>query len=279
MQVLISDLVVEYGASRAVDGLCLSVPNGSLFGLLGPNGAGKSSTIRCVATVQTPKSGSIRVGDVDAIVNPTAARPLLGVVPQGLALYESLTVRENLRLFAGLFGVAGGAIATRVDWGLSLSQLADAASKPVQTLSGGMKRRLNIAAALLHDPKVIILDEPTTGVDPQSRNHIFETIRTLHREGRTIVYTTHYMEEVETLCDHVAIVDRGKLVLAAPLATVLERAQPRSFEVTMKTPASPDAIRGKLESVGLHVERVRGTGRTLEEVFLELTGRDLRDAP
>jgi ABC-2 type transport system ATP-binding protein len=275
----IEDLRVDYGTQRAVDGLWLRVEEGSMFGLLGPNGAGKSSTIRCIATVQQPTSGTIRVGGHDASKEPEAVRRLLGVVPQGLAIYEALSVRQNLRILGGLQGLSGASLTRRVDWGLELSQLGDHRDKAVGTLSGGMKRRLNLAASLLHDPKVLIFDEPTTGVDPQSRNHIFDTIRALHRDGRTVVYTTHYMEEVEALCDRVAVVDRGRLVACDTLPALLGRAAPSALRVHLLDGEDPVELAARLTASGLGTDRIEPLGQSLENVFLSLTGHALRDTP
>lgn len=282
MAIQIEDLRVQYGGQTAVDGLWLTIPEGSMFGLLGPNGAGKSSTIRCIATTQLPHSGTIRVGGYDVSRAPEEVRRLLGVVPQGLAIYESLTVLQNLRLFGGLYGLAAAALTRRVEWGLELSQLGPHREKVVGTLSGGMKRRLNLAVALLHDPKILIFDEPTTGVDPQSRNHIFDTVRALHREGRTVVYTTHYMEEVEALCDRVAIVDHGRLVACDSLTDLLARAAPRALRVALDGPVGAgDAttVRAAMVAAGIDPASVSAEGQSLEQVFLGLTGHALRDAP
>jgi ABC-2 type transport system ATP-binding protein len=273
MSIEIQNLVVQYGDHRAVSDLSLTIPQGTMFGLLGPNGAGKSSTIRCVATTQAPTSGTIRVGGHDSVEGAKDVRQLLGVVPQGLALYDALSVAKNLQIFGGLYGLSGATLSKRVDWGLELSQLGEHRKKKAGALSGGMKRRLNIAAALLHDPRILIFDEPTTGVDPQSRNHIFETIRHLHAEGRTVVYTTHYMEEVEALCDHVAIVDHGELVACDTLQALLARATPTGARVTLGEGETVASVRARLD--GLEVE---AEGRSLEQVFLELTGHGLRDS-
>jgi ABC-2 type transport system ATP-binding protein len=277
MSIEIRDLVVRYAGHTAVDGLSLSVPEGSCFGLLGPNGAGKSSTIRCIATVQAATSGMITVGGHDVAKAPDAVRALLGVVPQGLAVYDGLSVAQNLRIFGGLYGLPSSLLSQRIAWGLELSQLGPHRDKKAGELSGGMKRRLNIAAALLHDPKILIFDEPTTGVDPQSRNHIFETIRALHREGRTVVYTTHYMEEVEALCERVAIVDAGRVVACDTLDALLRRATPTAFRVRPAAPIDAASLRARLAAAGLDGE-VEAEGQTLEAVFLEVTGRALRDA-
>ncbi|GMV40787.1 MAG: hypothetical protein AMXMBFR64_25030 [Myxococcales bacterium] len=272
----IRDLRVRFGDLVAVDGLSLTVTEGLLYGLLGPNGAGKTTTLSCVAGLRTPTGGTVRVGGLDPVRQPMEVRRLLGLVPQSLALYPTLTVTDNLRIFGGLMGLSGARLRDRVAWGLALAQLDGRAGTIVDTLSGGMKRRLNLACALLHDPRLVICDEPTTGVDPQSRNHLFETIRALREEGRTVVYTTHYMEEVEALCRRVAIVDHGRLVADAPLGELLARAGATShFDVTLSAAATPEQLRAALAAAGLNADVQ--AGRSLEDVFLELTGHALRD--
>jgi len=278
--VSIHGLSVRFGELRAVDGLSLEVAAGTLLGLLGPNGAGKTTTLSCVAGLLEPTDGKISVGGVDVARDPLTVKKMLGVVPQSLALYPTLSVATNLRLFAGLFGVRGAKIEQRVEWGLALSRLEAKRDSVVATLSGGMKRRLNLACALLHDPPIIICDEPTTGVDPQSRNHIFETIRELHREGRTVIYTTHYMEEVEALCERVAIMDHGKVLVEDELDTLLRGAESDSataFRVELEQPESLDRVRETLRTGGLALGKVTAHGKNLESVFLDLTGRALRD--
>jgi ABC-2 type transport system ATP-binding protein len=272
----ISGLVVEFGAFRAVDALSLQVPEGSLYGLLGPNGAGKSTTINCIAGLLSPTAGQIRLDGLDPQSVPQDVRARLGVVPQRLALYTTLSVRRNLQIFGGLMGLRGARLADRVDWGLALSQLADRADAKVGTLSGGMQRRLNLAAALLHDPPVIICDEPTTGVDPQSRNHLFETIRQLHADGRTVIYTTHYMEEVEALCERVAILDHGRCIAEDRLDALLEAGDAADLSLRLVDPAMRDRVAEVLAHAGIDAQ-VTARARSLETVFLELTGRALRD--
>ncbi len=207
----VSELRKSYGALTAVDGVSFEVARGETFGLLGPNGAGKSTTIGMVVGALRPDHGSVTV---DGETDPTrpALRRRIGVAPQSLALYDELTAEENLAFFGRLYGLDGARLATRVEWALAFAGLADRRRDRVRTYSGGMQRRLNLVCGLIHDPPVILMDEPTVGVDPQSRNAIFESIEALKREGRTIVYTTHYMEEAERLCDRVAIMDRGKIL-------------------------------------------------------------------
>ncbi len=282
----VDSLVIAYGAGRpAVDGLSLSVRHGSFFGLLGPNGAGKSSFISCIGGLVRPSSGTVRVLGLDAVTDRAVVARRLGIVPQSLALYGDLSVRENLRFFAGLYGVRGASLAGRITAALDLAQLTDRAGSRVSTLSGGMARRLNLAVALLHDPEVIICDEPTTGVDPQSRLHLFDALRRLHAEGRTVIYTTHYMEEVEALCHDVAIVDRGKLVALGPLQELLashglegpEPTKSQSFTVVAPAEVDPAGIVLLLKRAGIPSEGVTPVRATLEDVFMARTGRALRD--
>jgi ABC-2 type transport system ATP-binding protein len=252
--IVLENIRHAYGHVVAVDGLSLEVRRGEVLGLLGPNGAGKSTTVNLCVGVVAPDSGRVvitRDGHTGASPMTPAVRRAIGVAPQSLALYELLTGEENLFFFGNVYGVAGGRLAARVQWSLDFVGLSERKRDRVGTYSGGMKRRLNLAAALVHDPELILLDEPTVGVDPQSRNQIFENILELKRLGRTVIYTTHYMEEAERLCDRVAIIDHGKLLALGAVPQLLE------------------AHGGKPKMVL--------QGATLEEVFLHLTGRSLRD--
>jgi ABC-2 type transport system ATP-binding protein len=209
----VDNLVKRYGQFTAVDKLSFSISEGEIFGFLGPNGAGKSTTIGIINGVIPPSGGTVRIGGYDLVREARKIKSLIGVVPQDLALYQTLSPYDNLLFFGGIYGLRGKLLKERIAEALDIVALTDRAKQPVETFSGGMKRRVNIAAALLHRPRLLILDEPTVGVDPQSRNYIFESIQRLNREyGMTIIYTSHYMEEVETLCERVAIVDHGKLV-------------------------------------------------------------------
>jgi ABC-2 type transport system ATP-binding protein len=249
--VLILDhLRKTYGSTVAVDGLSLTVRRGEVLGLLGPNGAGKSTTVNLAVGLLAPDSGSVNLDGKGKPTDPEVRRSI-GVAPQALALYELLSGEENLRFFGEVYGLTGSRLTERVAWGLDFVGLADRRHDRVAVYSGGMKRRLNLAAALVHDPELILLDEPTVGVDPQSRHQIFENIQALKRLGRTVIYTTHYMEEAERLCDRVAIIDRGKLLALGPVQQLLD-------------------------AHGVKPKMVL-QGATLEEVFLHLTGRSLRD--
>jgi ABC-2 type transport system ATP-binding protein len=250
----VRSLQKSYGPLRAVDGLSFEVRAGECFGLLGPNGAGKTTTIHCLVGALRPDAGEIRIdGEIDP--TRTDVRRRIGVAPQSLAIYEGLTADENLAFFGGLYGLAGSRLRERIEYALEFSGLGPRRRDRVGTFSGGMQRRLNLVCGILHDPPVILLDEPTVGVDPQSRNQIFESIESLKRLGRTILYTTHYMEEAERLCDRVAIVDQGKILALDGVGELLRRY---------------DAV------PAVAVERERGQVG-LEAVFLKLTGKRLRD--
>src|SRR5579862_163131 len=208
----VDSLKKSYGNVVAVDGVSLRAEAGETVGLLGPNGAGKTTTVSMIAGLVRPDSGSVQIegrplsGDADPI------KRRIGLVPQDLALFDELTAQANLELFAALYDLDGAAAQRAIGEALDLVGLADRAHDRVKNYSGGMKRRLNLASALLHDPQILLLDEPTVGVDPQSRNAIFENLEVLKRRGKTLVYTTHYMEEAERLCDRVIIIDHGKVV-------------------------------------------------------------------
>ncbi len=271
----------QYGSLVAVDDLSLAVHRGEVLGLLGPNGAGKSTTVHLSVGLLAPSAGRVLLDGRDP--REPDARRHLGAAPQALALYDMLTGRENLRFFARTYGLSGATLNERVKWALDFVGLTDRANDRVLGYSGGMKRRLNLAAAVVHDPALILLDEPTVGVDPQSRHQIFENILALKRLGRTIIYTTHYMEEAERLCDRVAVIDRGRLLALGTVTELLTAhgarptlvAQTADVEHRMET-GDPLADLNRLAAAGpivsFHMERP-----TLEQLFLHLTGRTLRD--
>ena len=268
-----------FGEVPAVRGLNLNVRKGESLGLLGPNGAGKTTTLRILSTLLPADGGSVRVLGLDPAKDGRALRARIGVVPQDIALYTGLRAEENLRLFGELAGLGGARLRERVEWGLETAGLEERRRSLVSEFSGGMKRRLNLVAALLHEPELVFLDEPTAGVDPQSRNHLFEQVEAIHRAGTTLVYTTHAMGEVERLCDRIVIMDRGRCLA----------------EGTLEGLRGLDAVRAGL-GTGLEVEpgvdleqaaavlrehgmgaEVRGVAADLESIFLALTGRALRD--
>ncbi len=271
----------RYGTQTAVDELSLEVERGEIFGLLGPNGAGKTTLIHCAIGLIEPDDGEVHVTGGNPREPQVRAR--MGIAPQVLSLYELLTAEENLSFFGKLYGLQGRRLSERVTSALEFVGLEGRRRDAVKTYSGGMKRRLNLAAALLHDPQILLLDEPTVGVDPQSRNSIFDNILALKREGRTIIYTTHYMEEAERLCDRVGIMDHGRL-LALDTVQGLLRSQgglPRLVvqtdgkEIDVLTP-DPLCELNRLAATA-PIDRFRLDQPTLEQVFLNLTGRTLRD--
>jgi ABC-2 type transport system ATP-binding protein len=207
----IKGLLKTFAERVVVRDLHLDILEGEVFGLLGPNGAGKSTTISILATLIAPNGGRVSIAGFDLIGEPFKIKPLIGVVPQEIALYLPLSPRDNLSFFGRIYGLSGAVLQERIDWALDLVKLKERAADPVKTFSGGMMRRLNIAVGLIHRPRLLFMDEPTVGVDPQSRNFIFEHVEQLKQEGMTIIYTTHYMEEAERLCDRVAIMESGEI--------------------------------------------------------------------
>ncbi len=272
----------RYGDTVALDSFSLQIQPGEVFGLLGPNGAGKSTTVGLAIGLLEPDQGSVDVGGLGPPSDPRVRRKI-GVAPQALALYEEFTAEENLRFFGAIQGLEGAALVERTRWALEFVGLSGRARDRALTYSGGMKRRLNLAIAVVHDPPLLLLDEPTVGVDPQSRNAIFENILALKREGRTVLYTTHYMEEAERLCDRVGIIDQGRLLaldrvprlIAAhggKSALVLER---DGVERRLETDDPVSELSRLAQNGGL--SRFRLEQPDLEAVFLNLTGRHLRD--
>jgi ABC-2 type transport system ATP-binding protein len=307
----VADLSKAYGTRQAVAGVSFSAAAGEIVGLLGPNGAGKSTTVAMVCGLVAPDSGQITVGGVPMHGDSSAVKRRIGLVPQDLALYEDLSALGNLKLFGALYGLRGPQLHARCTEALALVGLADRARDKPATFSGGMKRRLNLACALVHDPDLLLLDEPTTGVDPQSRNAIFDNLEALRARGKALVYTTHYMEEAERLCDRIVIVDHGTVVASDTLPGLLRRLPAAaSIEITLddgtaavdmaalerlpgvKTAArngstlsvgvatlaeSAPAVLAWFGQQGLTVRHFQSGEGTLEDVFLALTGRQLRD--
>lgn len=267
----------SYGPAPALRGIDLRVERGEALGLLGPNGAGKTTLIRILSTIARHDAGHVRVLGFDPATDAEVIRGRIGVVPQELALYDGLGARENLEFFGRLYGLDAEDLRARVDWALDTAGLADRSRDRVGTFSGGMKRRLNIVASLLHEPELVFLDEPTVGIDPQSRNHVFEMVAGLHARGVTLVYTTHQLGEVERLCDRIVILDTGRAVASGTLAD-LQLSVPGTGRQRLVFTAD-ERFR---EAVELLAERgirprVEEERPDLEAVFLSLTGRALRD--
>jgi ABC-2 type transport system ATP-binding protein len=306
----VSDLVKRFGDLAAVDGVSFAVEQGEVFGLLGPNGAGKTTTISMISCLIDPTSGSIVVDGHEVGRDSTGVKRSLGVVPQEIALYPELSAAENLSFWGKMYGLSGAELKKAVAEALELAGLADRAKERIEKYSGGMKRRINIAAGILHHPKVLLMDEPTVGIDPQSRNHILETVKQLNASGMTVLYTSHYMEEVEYLCDRIAIMDHGKVIALGTLDELrdvvggmdvvsvevsgatenvlkavgaipgVEKVEGTEDTIEVLTKSS-GTIMGRLvaalESEGARVTSVSVKEPDLESVFLHLTGKSLRD--
>ena len=305
----VENLHKTYGQTVAVDGISFEARSGQIFGLLGPNGAGKTTTISVISGLLEPSSGSVMVNG--RVMSPQAAevKKTMGVVPQEVALYEELTARENLTFWGGLYGIRGAGLKSGVNRVLEQIGLSDRAEDAAKTYSGGMKRRLNLGLALIHEPRVLLLDEPTVGVDPQARINILGVIHEVVKNGATVLYTTHYMQEAEELCDRIAIMDHGK-ILAEDTVSGLKRLVGEGEVLTVKGPFTADdlvrALQGRSdvhplnvddghamlsvkdgggapgllqELLGkqLAVEEISVKEPSLEQVFIKLTGRELRD--
>jgi ABC-2 type transport system ATP-binding protein len=302
----LTGITKRYGSLTALSGVDLHIAPGQFFGLLGPNGAGKSTLMSIISGYLQPDEGRIELDGRPVDPRDNAWRARIGLVPQQVALWEDLSAQANLEIFGSLLGVRGAQLRKRVDALLEAVRLADRRRDAVREFSGGMKRRLNIAAALLHEPLLLLCDEPTVGVDPQSRNAIFEHLQTLHRGGLTVIYTTHYMEEASRLCERVAIIDGGRIAALGTEDELLGRL-PFSEEVRISrlgcsqaqldTLCAHGALAGDedawtvrvrdgvplsqviagLETAGVDTRHVSVTRPDLEAVFLHLTGKSLRD--
>ncbi|MCY4109649.1 MAG: ABC transporter ATP-binding protein [Chloroflexi bacterium] len=275
----------SFGEHRAVDDLSFELTAGEVFGLLGPNGAGKTTAINMAVGLLEPDVGVVRFVGEAFDLDPREAdnRGALGLAPQSVALYEELSAADNLRFFGRLYGLSSGDLEDRVASCLDFADLAEVRNKVVSKYSGGMKRRLNLAVAIVHDPDLVLLDEPTVGVDPQSRNAIFERVEQLRFEGKQVIYTTHYIEEAQRLCDRVAIVDRGRL-LALDTVHALIEGHGGAGRLKVVTDAgdlsyaTTDPLRTLSALQKEHaIEHFRYQPPDLETVFLSLTGRALRD--
>lgn len=306
-----SSLVKRYGDLEAVRGVSLEVARGASFGLLGPNGAGKSTTIAMICGLLRPTEGEIVVGGVNVRERPNEAKRLMGIVPQEVALYRTLSARENLVFWGAMYGLSGKELHARVDEALEIVSLVDRQKERIDTFSGGMQRRINFAASLLHRPELLIMDEPTVGIDPQSRNNILDTVKRLNTELKmTVLYTSHYMEEVEFLCESLAIIDHGQVIARGTLDEVrgiigtdtqvrvkVKEADEQLVAAVSAVPGvrtaqndkgvlvalvnrpaeSLSPILAAISAAGHQVLGVEVEEANLEAVFLHLTGRALRD--
>lgn len=307
----VRELYKRFGDLKAVDGISFTAGSGEIYGLLGPNGAGKTTTLSMIAGLLAPDSGSIRFDGIDVAAEPLRVKASLGVVPQENALYDELSATEHLNFWGGLYGLSGRALKTAVATTLDQVGLSGRAKEPVRGFSGGMKRRLNLGMGLIHQPKAILLDEPTVGIDPQARANILEVVRQVADAGTTVLYTTHYLEEAEQICDRIGIVDHGRLLAEGTLEELQRRVGGEEI-VTLRGDFDVDALRDRLLQAGgvrliaaekgklvvatgeagkrgsvellqhLFQQQIELDGLTLEPpslngLFLKLTGRELRD--
>ncbi|MEK3682315.1 ABC transporter ATP-binding protein [Paenibacillus sp. FSL R10-2736] len=307
---VLTDVVKRYDSKLIVDHVNFSLQEGEIFGLLGPNGAGKSTTISMICGLLKADSGEITIDGLSVREKPLEVKKRIGLVPQELALYENMSAAENVSFFGKLYGLRGKLLKERIQEALEFTGLSDRARDKPSTFSGGMKRRLNIACAIMHRPRLIIMDEPTVGIDPQSRNHILESVKTLNKLGSTIIYTSHYMEEVAAVCDRVAIMDKGHIIACGTESELRERVaheekivvkaanitqalinelrqHPRISRVEvvqdaveMYLPSSQNELQDILFIIAKHegvIASLNIEEPDLETLFLSLTGRTLRD--
>ncbi|MBB4824758.1 ABC-2 type transport system ATP-binding protein [Sporosarcina luteola] len=301
----------RYGDLHVIKGIDVTIEEGQVFGLLGPNGAGKTTFISMLSAQLPITSGQVTIDGFDIHVSTKEIKRRIGVVPQDIALYPELNAYDNLKFFGALYGLKRKELKEKIDWILTLVGLKDRASDPVKNYSGGMKRRINIAAALLHDPRIIFMDEPTVGIDPQSRNKIYELIHFLKEQKRTIIYTTHYMEEASNLCDTIAILDGGRIIEIGTTVDLLKKLHGGILEfhldqdmgskeirtimdthdciieclqakekvgfIVTNTQEALQTILGSLSAKGIKVSSVNTMPPTLETLFLHLTGKELRE--
>jgi ABC-2 type transport system ATP-binding protein len=300
----------SFGNIEALKDVSFSIDKGEIFGILGPNGAGKSTIVNILNTLVKPDSGEVIIDNVNIRNDGVTVKQIMGVVPQEIALYEELTAYENLMFWGGLYNIPKQLLREHADKTLEIVDLSYRKNDRIKTFSGGMKRRINIACSLLHNPRILVLDEPTVGVDPQNRNHIFEVIERLHDEGMTIIYTTHYMEEAERFCDKIAIMDEGRIIALGTLKELREISDAKDlltikladfdneiisrirsaiplirFDSTTRTLEADcenisdeiSVITNQVQSAGGVIERIYTRGTNLESIFLKLTGKQLRD--
>lgn len=297
-----------YGSLRAVGDISFEVPNGQLFGFLGPNGAGKTTTLSMISGLLRPDEGRVLIDDIDVWEQPRLAKRILGLVPQDIALYEELSAVQNLKFWGSLYNLSKAELENNIKVWLEKVGLADRAKEAVKNYSGGMKRRLNLAIGLIHNPRMVLLDEPTVGIDPQARNNIMDVIRDIARTGVTILFTTHHLEEAEDLCERIAIMDHGKILAVGSVQELAKVVGDKDIiEVSGKFSAlqfqgafqnnhlnylhsednrvafalTPEialaSVMQRMGEANLEISDISIQKPTLEKVFLKLTGRELRD--
>jgi len=300
----------SFGNIKALENVSFNIEKGEIFGILGPNGAGKSTIVNILNTLVKPDDGDVIIDDVNIKDDGKTIKLIMGVVPQEIALYEELSAYENMMFWGGLYDIPKQELKKNVIKTLDIVDLVSRKNDRIKTFSGGMKRRINIACSLLHNPKILLLDEPTVGVDPQNRNHIFEVIERLNNEGMTIIYTTHYMEEAERFCDNISIIDVGRIIAQGTLKELrqisdvkdlltITLADLNSEVISRITSGNPlfrfdstsntlkvecgnigndtSIIINKIQNSGGIIERIHTQGTNLESIYLKLTGKELRD--
>jgi ABC-2 type transport system ATP-binding protein len=306
----LSSVSKSFGNIEAVKNVSFTIEKGEIFGILGPNGAGKSTIVNILNTLVEPDEGDVIIDGININDDGDSIKLIMGVVPQEIALYEELSAYENLMFWGGLYDIPKQELKTNVNNTLEIVGLVSRKDDRIKTFSGGMKRRINIACSLLHNPKILVLDEPTVGVDPQNRNHIFEVIERLNNDGMTIIYTTHYMEEAERFCDNIAIIDVGRIIAQGTLKELREISDVKDL-LTIKlagvnsetinriTSGNPlfrfdstsntlkvecrnigndiPIIINDIQNSGGVIERIYTQGTNLESIYLKLTGKELRD--
>ena len=307
--ITVENLKKSYGTHVALNGINFSIKEGEFYGLLGPNGAGKTTTISIISTIVEPDSGKVTINNMDLQKNKVACKKIIGVVPQEIALYDKLSAVENLHFWGSLYNVEKSLLDKRIHENLELLGLADRKDDKIKNYSGGMKRRINIAAALLHQPKILFMDEPTVGIDPQSRNLIFDVVEKLHKNGMTIIYTTHYMEEAEKFCDRIGIIDKGEIIVQGTFNELREFSKMKE-SILVRYANTGNEIENKIKQnlkgdfalngneiifscndiksdlpkvvnacseIGLELSHIDIQQVNLETIFLKLTGKQLRD--
>jgi ABC-2 type transport system ATP-binding protein len=300
----------SFGNIEAVKNVSFTINKGEIFGILGPNGAGKSTIVNILNTLVKPDKGDVIIDGVNIKDNGDNIKLIMGVVPQEIALYEELSAYENLMFWGGLYDIPKQELTTNVNRTLEIVDLVNRKDDRIKTFSGGMKRRINIACSLLHNPRILVLDEPTVGVDPQNRNHIFEVIERLNNEGMTIIYTTHYMEEAERFCDNIAIIDVGRIIAQGTLKELRKSSDVKDLLIIKLTDVNNETITritsenplfrfdstsntlevecgnigndisiiiNHIQNSGGVIEKIYTQGTNLESIYLKLTGKELRD--
>jgi ABC-2 type transport system ATP-binding protein len=306
----VRSITKSFGNIEAVKNVSFTIEKGEIFGILGPNGAGKSTIVNILNTLVKPDKGDVNIDEVNINDNGDTIKLIMGVVPQEIALYEELTAYENLMFWGGLYDIPKQELKANVNNTLEIVDLVSRKDDRIKTFSGGMKRRINIACSLLHNPKILVLDEPTVGVDPQNRNHIFEVIERLNNEGMTIIYTTHYMEEAERFCNTIAIIDVGRIIAQGTLKELREISAVKDLltikladvnnetiiRITSENPlfrfdSTSNTLKVECGNIGNDIpiiinhiqnsggviERIYTQGTSLESIYLKLTGKELRD--